>query len=45
MAIKVIRICDDCGEEYPQIIYEDEKEFVCPVDFTCSDCILKQAKQ
>ena len=51
MAIKVIRICDKCGLEYPQSIspffgYETkEKEYTCPIDFVCSDCILKEYKR
>jgi len=51
MAIKVIRICDKCGLEYPQSTlpffnYETkEKVYTCPIDFVCSDCILKESRR
>lgn len=40
MAMKIIRICDVCGAEHEQIdsMYSISE---IPVDFTCSDCILK----
>ncbi len=45
MAIKVIRICDDCGEKHTQIIDENIVDYSCPVKFICSDCILKESKR
>ena len=48
MAIEVTRICDNCGEKHKQIIdvdlYLDGEDFVCPVAFTCSSCILRFAQ-
>jgi len=46
MAIKIIRICDICEEEYPQIeIYiEAEQTATYPVKFICSSCELKIGK-
>ena len=50
MAIRVIRICDECGTEYEQVIGGTavERAFVkkvgevrYPVDFVCSDCTIK----
>ena len=45
MAIKVARICDHCKKEYEQIINEEEEEFICPIPFVCSDCLLMEAIQ
>ncbi len=44
MAIKIIRICDECGAEHEQIVEPTEETFECPVAFKCSDCILKEEK-
>ncbi len=48
MAIEVTRICDDCGAKHKQIIdvdlYLDGDDFVCPVTFICSDCIIRIAQ-
>ncbi len=48
MAIEVTRICDECGTRHKQIIdvdlYLDGEDFVCPVHFTCSSCILREAQ-
>ncbi len=44
MAIKVIRICDECGAEYEQIIDACIKEIDSyPIAFMCSSCILRLA--
>ncbi len=45
MAIKVIRICDRCKKEYEQTINENQEEFICPIPFICSDCILTEVMQ
>ena len=40
MAIKVIRICDGCGEEHEQTRPKPgAKSVSCSVAYTCSDCI------
>jgi len=44
MAIKVISICDECGNKHEQIVAPNTETFECPVAFKCSDCILKETK-
>ena len=47
--IKVTRICDTCKEEYEQDIINTPSRIgnviVYPVDFRCSDCELKHARE
>lgn len=50
MAIRVIRICDECKKEYKQIIDKQiidtiNREITYKIDFLCSDCVLIKAKQ
>ncbi len=44
MGLQVIRICDECGAKHEQIITVHETEFVCPITFTCSNCIIRLAQ-
>ncbi|MBU2635450.1 hypothetical protein KJ841_03225 [Patescibacteria group bacterium] len=45
MAIRIIRICDNCGSEHKQIlaIPENLRTVEYEIAFECSDCILKEA--
>ena len=51
MAIKIIKICDDCGKEYEQIsteilVDDNGKKYIdYPVDFICLSCILEKEKK
>ena len=40
MAIKIIKICDECGLEYLQFKYPKERTIICDIDFICSECKL-----